>query len=187
MESSHAETLPDAPPELSSSRPDQGELLAVIYGELRQLAHHKMRGQRPDHTLQATALVNEAYLKLAKSGADVRVCGRDQLLALAASAMRSVLVDHARSKSRSKRRPEGISVPLEGLAASYEENAIDLVGLDLALERLAELDEDAARVVELRFFGGLSVREVARILGLTSHRVEREWHLARVWLRGELE
>ncbi|MCZ6598799.1 MAG: sigma-70 family RNA polymerase sigma factor [Planctomycetota bacterium] len=162
------------------------KLLPLIYGELHRMAERKMRGQSPDHTLQATALVNEAYLKLFQDGKG-RVKNREHFLALAATAMRSVLVDHARTKNRQKRKATGKNVPLDNLLDSYQSRAVvDLIALDDALKKLAEFDADMARVVELRFFGGLSVKEVASVLEVSTRRVEREWTMAKAWLRGVL-
>ena len=164
------------------------ELLPLLYEELHELARLKMSGQRPDHTLQATALVNEAFLKIFRNGtSEVRLRDRDHLMALASRAMRSVLIDYARAKNCEKRLPVGECIPLEELTASYEEQAVDLIALDDALSRLAVVDETMVRIVEMRFFGGLETKDVARILGLSLRKVEREWRAARAWLKGEVQ
>lgn len=167
---------------------DQGavdKLFPLIYEELHRLARRSMGGQRPDHTLQATALVNEAYIRLFRDNCpDWR--DRNHFMAFAARAMRSILVDHARSKNRVKRKPGGERVALDDLTESYEEHAFDLVGLDDALRKLAEIDETAVRMVELRFFGGLSMKETAEILKLSPRTLEREWQAAKAWLRREM-
>jgi RNA polymerase sigma factor (TIGR02999 family) len=162
------------------------ELLPLVYDELHRLAKHRMRSQRPDHTLQATALVNEAYLKLF-GGGQPNWRDRDHFIAVAARAMRSVLVDHARSKQRQKRQPTGECVALDELMDSFEERAFDLIALDEALNRLGDADRLTVRVIELRFFAGLSYKEIARVLGLSVRTVEREWEAGRAWLRKEMK
>ncbi len=161
------------------------ELLPLIYAQLHRMARREMRGQRADHTLGATALVNEAYLKLFQGeGQDWR--DRDHFLALAARAMRQILVDHARGKNREKRKPSGRPVPLDEILESYEKKDVDVVALDDALEKLGEMDPLMVKVVELRYFGGFQVKEVARILDVSVRKVEREWQTARTWLRKEM-
>jgi RNA polymerase sigma factor (TIGR02999 family) len=159
-------------------------LLPIVYEELRRLAHRHMRGERKGHTLQTTALVNEVYLRLA--GVDA-LRGRDRahFFAMAATLMRRVLVDYARRRGREK-RGAGVSV------ISLDENAIvpregvDVVALDAALERLAAVDPQQSRVVELRFFAGLSVKETAEALGVSPATVKRDWATAKLWLYNEL-
>ena len=159
-------------------------LLPIVYEELRRLAHRHMRGERKGHTLQTTALVNEVYLRLA--GVDA-LRGRDRahFFAMAATLMRRVLVDYARRRGREK-RGAGVSV------ISLDENAIvpregvDVVALDAALERLAAVDPQQSRVVELRFFAGLSVEETADVLGVSAATVKRDWATAKLWLYREL-
>jgi RNA polymerase sigma factor (TIGR02999 family) len=159
-------------------------LLPIVYEELRRLAHRHMRGERKGHTLQTTALVNEVYLRLA--GVDA-LRGRDRahFFAMAATLMRRVLVDYARRRGREK-RGAGVSV------ISLDENAIvpregvDVVALDAALERLAAVDPQQSRVVELRFFAGLSVEETADVLGISAATVKRDWATAKLWLYREL-
>jgi RNA polymerase sigma factor (TIGR02999 family) len=160
-------------------------LLASLYAELHRRAHALMRHQRPDHTLQTTALVNEVCVRLlARERLDVSQ--RDALLALAATAMRCVLVDHARSLARRKRRPPGQRVPLDDLLESLERETPDLLALDEALTRLAVFDPAMARAVELRFFAGLGVEETARLLDMSRRTFERHWTAARAWLKAEL-
>jgi RNA polymerase sigma factor (TIGR02999 family) len=158
------------------------ELFPLIYHELHRLARKNMQGQRPDHTLQASALVNEAYLRLFRDAAP-NWKDRNHFMAFAARAMRSILVDHARSKKRDKRTPGGERVSMDELIATYEERAFDLVALDDALSKLAEIDEQMVRIVELRFFAGMNVRETASVLGLSPRSVEREWQAAKALLR----
>lgn len=164
----------------------QDELIPLIYAQLHRMARGQMSRQRPDHTLGATALVNEAYLKIFQGEQPVWR-DKDHFLALASTAMRQILVDHARGKNRDKRKSPGHAVPLvDELLASYEENSVDLLALDEALQGLAQVDPLAVQVVELRFFGGLQVKDVARVLDLSVRKVERTWQSARVWLNKEM-
>jgi RNA polymerase sigma factor (TIGR02999 family) len=170
------------------NRGDKGaaeEFLRCIFDELHRLAQNHMRGQRPDHTLQPTALVHEAYMRLFR-GAEPGFRDRSHFLRIASRAMRCVLVDHAREKARLKRSAPGERLPLEDLGELFEERAVDLVGLDDALARLAEIDARAVEVVELRFFGGRTENEIAEILNVSPRTVERDWTVARAWLRKEL-
>ena len=161
------------------------ELFVHVYDQLHRLARQKMAGQRADHSLQATALVNEAWLRLAgETGPDCK--DREHFLALAARAMRSILVDHARSKNRDKRRPKGEHVGLDELVESYSQHAFDLIQLNDVLEKLAQIDERLVRLIELRFFAGLSMEEAASVLGMPLRSAEREWAAARAWLRKEM-
>jgi len=162
------------------------ELLPILYEELHAIAQRFMRGQNPGHTLQTTALVNEALLKIFKDDPGSWET-RAHFLGFAAHAMRSILVDHARSKGRIKRSPAGQRVPLDELVATYEERSIDLVALDEALEQMAAFDPRMVRLVELRFFGGRTMAETAEILGVPMRTAEREWKTARAWLKVELE
>lgn len=168
-----------------ADRPDD-ELSRQLFAELHALAEQWMRGQRRnDHTLQASALVNEAYLRLRDSLGLARE-ERVRFLALASRAMRSVLVDHARARCSQKRTPPGERVPLDELLIAYEEGAVDMLLLDEALERLTKFDPEMARAVELRFFGGLSMAEIAEQLGLPARSFDRRWQAARAWLRAEV-
>jgi len=162
------------------------ELLELIYGELRRIAGAQLRHERPDHTLQPTALVHEAWLRLAAD--PVRdVEGRQHFLSLAARVMRRVLVDHARERQAQKRGGGAATVTLDEAVALYERRELDLLDLDEALQRLSALDSQLARIVELRFFAGLSNEEVAHAEATSLRSVERGWSTARAWLRGALE
>jgi RNA polymerase sigma factor (TIGR02999 family) len=159
--------------------------IAAVYDELRQLAASYLRAERKDHTLQPTALVHEAYLKLAaqlgprcRSAADFR--------ALAANAMRQILVDHARARAADKRGGHWLRVTLDEAVAAADERSVDLLSLDEALTALALLDERKSRVVELRFFGGLSCEEAAHSLAISPKTAEADWYMARAWLRQRL-
>jgi RNA polymerase sigma factor (TIGR02999 family) len=160
-------------------------LVPIVYEELRRLAHHYMRGEREAHTLQTTALVNEAYLRLA--GIDgLQWRDRAHFFAMAATLMRRVLVDHARQRGREK-RGAGVSVTSLDKNAIAPQPAVDVVALDEALERLAAVDPQQGRVVELRFFAGLSVKEAAEALGVSAATVKRDWATAKLWLYNELK
>jgi RNA polymerase sigma-70 factor, ECF subfamily len=166
-----------------------GSLDAVwpqLYDELRRVARRSLRGQRAEHTLQPTALVHEAYLKLSRaSGIDASDRGR--FLALAARAMRQILVDHARAKRAARRNDGGLRIELIEGAGATPPPAIDLLALDEALQRLAAIDERKVRIVELRFLAGLTVDEVAEVLGLSAPTVKRDAAMAKAWLFRELE
>jgi RNA polymerase sigma factor (TIGR02999 family) len=156
-----------------------------VYAELRRIAGRCMRGERPGHSLQATALVNEAYLRLM----DVRRVqwqDRTHFLAMAARVMRRVLVDHARARGYQKRGAGAQKVTLVDTVVGSDERPRDLVALDDALEALARMDERKSRVVELRFFAGLSVAETAEVLGISVETVMRDWKFAKAWLAREL-
>jgi RNA polymerase sigma factor (TIGR02999 family) len=169
-----------------------GRVLPQIYDELRALAAQHLRKERAGHTLQATALVNEAFLRL--SGRErVHVEARVQFFAVAAQAMRRVLVDHARKRQAGKRGGREAPVPLTEVAAAElaatgiaASAAVDVLDVDAALTRLAALDERQARVVELRFFAGMEVEEIAAALDVSASTVRREWRMARAWLRMQL-
>jgi RNA polymerase sigma factor (TIGR02999 family) len=161
------------------------ELVPIIHEELRRLARHQMRGERDNHTLQTTALVNEAFLRLV----DLRRIqwqDRAHFLALSARLMRRILVDHARSRSYQKRGAGVANVTLDETLVASPERGIDLVALDDALEVLARVDARKSQVVELRFFGGLSVEETAEALKVSPETVTRDWRLAKVWLLREI-
>jgi len=163
------------------------QLFPLIYDELRRLARGYMAGERPGHTLQPTGLVNEAYLKLVDL-TRIDWQGRTHFLAVAATAMRRLLIDHARGRGRQRRGGEWRPVTL-GYSLVPERGGLDvdqLLDLDAALEKLALLDARQAKVVELRFFAGLSVAQVATALGLSKRTVEGDWQHARAWLRREL-
>lgn len=156
-------------------------LIPLVYGELRRRAAHYLRRERPGHTLQPTALVHEAYFRLAGQERTAWT-GRAQFLAVASQVMRRILVDHARSKRAGKRWGHRIQVPLEEGAATSPPREIDLILLDESLDALASLSPGQARLVELRYFGGLTTEEAAGVLGVSHATVERRWNLARAWL-----
>lgn len=160
-------------------------LMELVYQELRGLARAHMRRERSDHTLQATALVNEAYVRLS-AGVSIEWKDRAHFFRAAAQSMRRVLVDHARTL-RTAKRGEGKKVALHETHLITPTADVDLLDLDRALEALDELDERQARIVELRFFAGLTVDEGAEALGLSPATVKREWRTAKAWLRRELE
>lgn len=162
-------------------------LMPLVYAELRRLAAHYLRGERPGQTLQPTALVHEAYLKLLKDRPE-RWQNRPHFCAIAAHAMRQILIERARARDALKRGGGQPRVTFEeGLNAAAPEQAIDVVALDTALERLAQLDAGQARIVELRFFGGLSIEETADAMDLSPATVKRHWAVARAWLAKELK
>ncbi len=161
------------------------ELLPLINGELRRIAHRHMQRERLGHTLQTTALVNEAYLKLARL-ANPLCRHRVQFLALAAESMRHILVDHARAQKRAKRGGGVWVVTLDTELAFSPAKPDEVLALDEALTALAKFDKRKVKVVELRYFGGLSVEEVAEALNIHPNSVIRDWKLARAWLKREL-
>lgn len=168
------------------SQPDgAARLVPLVYDELRGIARKYMREERPDHTLQPTAVVHEAYMRLVdESRVDWQ--GRTHFRAVCAKVMRRVLIDYARARKRLKRGGGEKPVVLDTIVAPLELGDVDALVLHDALERLAALDARQAQVVELRFFGGLSVEEVARTLGVSRRTVESEWTHAKAWLRAEL-
>lgn len=161
------------------------DLGALLYDELHELARREMAHERAGHTLQPTALVNEAYLRLVGAAANT-FADRDTFFAAAATAIRRVLVEHARRRTRDKRGGQRQRVPLEDAELAQPLADADLLALDEALSHLAELDPAKARLVELRFFGGLSLPELGKALGRSVSSVQREWRLARAWLRAHL-
>jgi RNA polymerase sigma-70 factor, ECF subfamily len=162
------------------------QLLPLVYDELRALAESYLQRERPSITLQATALVHEAYLRLVNQD-EAQWQGRAHFFAVAAQAIRRILVDHARAHRSRKRGGDWQRVQLEDDLAASPERELDLLALDGALEKLARLDQRQARIIELRFFGGLSLREVAEVLGVSPRTVDGDWSMARAWLRQELE
>lgn len=161
------------------------ELTPLVYAELRQLAAAYLRRERAGHTLQATALVNEAYLRLVGQRPQ-RWQGRTHFYGIAARLMRQVLIEYARRQKAEKRGGGIASVTLEHAADITGAADVDVLAVHEALERLAAFDPQQARIVELRFFGGLSIAEAAEVIGVGHATVEREWSLARAWLRKEL-
>jgi RNA polymerase sigma factor (TIGR02999 family) len=169
-----------------SDRASLDELIPLVQDELRRIASRHMRRERPGHTLQTTALLNEAYLRLVdQTQVDWR--GRAHFFGIAARIMRQILVDHARSAGRDKRGGGMEHLPLDEALVFSPEKSAALTALDEALERLAAKDARKARVVELRYFGGLSVEETAEVLEVHPNTVVRDWSLAKAWLRRELE
>jgi RNA polymerase sigma-70 factor (ECF subfamily) len=156
--------------------------MELVYAELRALAAAYARGQRPGHTLQPTALVHEAFVKLVEAPAG-GWNDRAHFFAVAATAMRQVLADHARSRQARKRGGDWQRITLDGGELGQERDELDLVALDEALEELGRSDPRKLRVVELRFFGGLTAEEVARVLGVSLSTVESDWRTARAWLQ----
>jgi len=170
------------------SRGDHGaleKLAPLVYDELQRLAHRYMEGQRSDHTLQTTALVNEAYLRLADQ-ARPNFANRSHFLAVAAKAMRQILVDHARAAQRQKRGSDAAKVQLDEAALISPEQPRAILDLNEALERLALLDPRTAQIVELRYFGGLKQNEIAEVLSISTVTVRRDWVFAKAWLYTEL-
>jgi RNA polymerase sigma-70 factor, ECF subfamily len=161
------------------------ELTPLVYEELRRLAHHYMEGQRPDHTLQTTALVNEAYLRLADQ-TNPTWQSRAHFFAVAARAMRQIVVDYARSNRAQKRGGGGARIELDESAILSPEQSKEIVDLHEALQRLGTLDSRKAQVVELKFFGGLNYDEIAEVLKIARVTVRRDWEFARLWLYTEL-
>jgi RNA polymerase sigma factor (TIGR02999 family) len=160
-------------------------LLERVYGELRRIAQRQFRHERGDHTLQATALVNEAFLRLVGQRS-VPAADRGQFFAVAAQMMRRVLVDHARARRAGKRGGGEAMITLVEDHHAPAERAVDLVRLDEALATLAQIDPDQARLVELRYFAGLTIEDAAAALGVSPATVKREWTTAKAWLRREL-
>src|SRR6266496_2968680 len=162
------------------------ELTPLVYGELRRLAHRQMGGERPNHTLQTTALVNEAYLRLADQ-TNPRWQNRAHFFAVAARTMRQILVSYARSQRSQKRGGGALKVELDEAAIVSPEQSKEIVDLHEALERLAALDSRKARVVELKYFGGLNYDEMAEVLKISRVTVRRDWEFAKLWLYTELQ
>jgi RNA polymerase sigma factor (TIGR02999 family) len=160
-------------------------LAPLVYRELHRIAGRLMAGQRPNHTLQATALVNEAYVRLVDAR-EATWQDRAHFFALCARAMRHILVDHARARASQKRGGGQVTIELDEALAAAPSADVNLLKLDDALNRLAELDPRKSQVVELRFFGGLSLEETAEALKVSTKTVQRDWDLARAWLYGEL-
>ena len=163
-------------------------LMPIVYAELHRQATNYLRRERIGHTLQATALINEAFMKLVDQR-EVNWQGRAHFFGIAAQAMRRILVDHARSRHRNKRGGHAEDLPLEAaeFATSPNGTSVDLIALDEALTRLARLDERQSRIVELRFFSGLNVDETAEALGVSQATVKNEWRTAKAWLFQELD
>jgi RNA polymerase sigma-70 factor (ECF subfamily) len=163
------------------------ELMPLVYDELHKQAARYLRRERSDHTLQPTALINEAFLRLIGQR-EANWKSRTHFFAIAAQAMRRILIDHARAKRQEKRGGPDITLSLEDveLVGAQDEQNVDLIALDQALDRLARIDEQQVRIVELRYFGGLSIEETAAALGVSRATAVRDWSVAKTWLRREL-
>lgn len=159
-------------------------LMPVVYDELRKLANAYLKRERPGHTLQPTALINEAYMRLVDQTASYK--NRTHFFSIAARLMRQILVDHARARYAARRGGEHQNLPLEDMVNLAQDKPYDLVALDDALRGLEVMDPQQSRIVELRYFGGLTIEETAEILGISHATVEREWNLARCWLRTQI-
>jgi RNA polymerase sigma factor (TIGR02999 family) len=159
-------------------------LVPLVYNELRRLAHYHLRKERPDHTLQTTALIHEAYLCLMKQR-PMDYENRAHFFAVCANLMREILVQYARRRKAAK-RDAGYKLTLDDVVALPETRSVDLVALDDALHGLAKLDPQQSRIVELRFFAGLSIEETSHVLGISPATVKRHWATARVWLHNEI-
>jgi len=178
-----------SPPEVTQLLADWGrgdrsaleKLLPLVHAELRRIAQRQMSHERPGHTLQATALVNEAYLKLAGQQ-EFEWQNRAHFFGVAAQVMRHILIDHARAHARDKRGGGAIQVSLNDAAVLAEDQAEHFVALDEALRTLEQIDPQKGRIVELRYFGGLSIEETADVLNISPRTVRREWQRARAWL-----
>jgi RNA polymerase sigma factor (TIGR02999 family) len=160
-------------------------LMPLVYDELRRLASGYMRRERSGHTLQATALVHEAYMRLVDQ-TQIDWKGRAHFFSIAARLMRQILVDHARERNAAKRGGGVTKLALDEAISFAAENEIDLIALNDALNSLAALDSQQARIVELRFFGGLTIQDAAEVLKISPATVKREWGLAKAWLRREI-
>jgi RNA polymerase sigma factor (TIGR02999 family) len=163
-----------------------GELLPLVYDELRKLAQHRMSLERPDHTLQATGLVHEAYLRLL-GNEEIIWANRAHFFHAAAEAMRRILIEHARAKGGPKRGAGRQKLPLDVVDLATQADPIQILALDEAISRLEQKDPDAARVLRLRFYAGLSVAEVAKAVGASARTVKRDWAFARAFLLRALD
>jgi RNA polymerase sigma factor (TIGR02999 family) len=160
------------------------EVLALVYDELRRAAHRYLRNERPDHTLQSTALVHEAYLRLEKQKHAAQFQNREHFLAICAQLMRQILVEYARTRNAAK-RDGGCRLTLDDNLA-FKTRSVDMVALDDALNELAKLDQQQCSIVELRFFGGLSIEETAQAMNLSPTTVKRHWATAKIWLHHQI-
>jgi RNA polymerase sigma-70 factor (ECF subfamily) len=159
--------------------------MPLVYDELRRLAHSYLRRERSDHTLQATALVHEAYLRLVEQS-DVQWNNRGHFFAITAQAMRRILVDHARGHQAAKRGGEGQKIPIEDAFALSNDRPDKFLALDESLGRLAEVDPRQEQIVELRVFAGMSIEEIAGLLNISTATVKRDWTMAKAWLLLEM-
>jgi RNA polymerase sigma factor (TIGR02999 family) len=164
------------------------DLIRAVYSELRKRARYQLRRERADHTLESSALINEAYMRLIDQRS-VKWQSREQFFALAARLMRRILVDHAKTRHRQKRGGNAENIALEDLVVglpAFADDQIDVIALDEALDRLAKIDPAQVQIVELRYFSGLTVEETANLLAISPTTVKREWAVARAWLKHEL-
>ena len=161
------------------------QLIPLVFADLKEIAHRRLRSERQGHTLQTTALVNEVYLKLVNER-DMQWQNRAHFFAVAARLIRNILVDYARTKNYAKRGGGAVHVTLDEAVMMADERATDVLSLDEALQALAAVDERKCKVAELRFFAGLSVEETAEVLKISPETVTRDWRMAKAWLRKEL-
>jgi RNA polymerase sigma-70 factor, ECF subfamily len=172
---------------LAWSRGDEAardELIPLVYDTLRRIARRQLRGERAGHTIETAALINEAYLKLIEQ--PVSWESRSHFFGIAARIMRQLLVDYARTRQRLKRGGDRQQISLTAAGQIAQEEVVDLIALDEALKTLAEVDPQRGQIVELRFFGGLTIEETAHVMGISTPTVERGWRAARAWLQTEL-
>ena len=162
------------------------QLMPLVEVELRRIAHNYMRRENPNHTLQTTALINEAYLQLADQR-EANWQNRAHFFALCANVMRRILLNHARDRLAEKRGAGAVHIPVEDAEIITEAKSLELLALDRALEKLAEYDKTKYRIVELRYFGGLTIEETAEVLGIAPPTVSVNWRMARAWLARELD
>ena len=160
-------------------------LMSCLYPDLRRIARQHLKRRSPGQTLESAALANEAYLRLVRSGG-IRCESRVHFLALCSQMIRRMLLDHARSRGYAKRGGEVVKVPLDEALVAASDQGIEMVALNLALDELARMDQRKSRLVELRYFGGLSVEEAAEVLGVSVETAKRDWRLAKAWLFGAL-
>lgn len=171
----------------SGDRASEDQLLALVHKELKLLALQKMAAERANHTLQPTALVNEAFLRMFRGDSQRQpISGRKHFFALASTVMRQILVDHARSKHAAKRGGDFRRVELDESTLSTERCLVDVLALDTAMTKLAAISSRAARLVELCFFAGLTIEDAAEVLEVSSRTLKRDWNLARAWLHKEI-
>jgi RNA polymerase sigma factor (TIGR02999 family) len=173
------------PKQEGSEQEDIGKAMSAVYDELRSLARNYLRRERPNHTLQPTALVHEAYLRLTAQR-NIHWQNRAHFIAIAARLMREILVEHARSRQAAKRGGGGITMSLSKALELFEERDVNLLALDDALKRLATIDPQKSRIVELRAFGGLTLEETAEVLNTSAATITRQWRTARAWLYREI-
>jgi RNA polymerase sigma-70 factor, ECF subfamily len=169
----------------AGNREAEEQLIRLVYAELRRLAAHYLRAERADHTLQPTALVHEAYIRLTKVQ-ELEWHSRSHFFATAATIMRRILVDHARAQQAEKREALHNAISLEDVLVVSTTRSSELVALDEALSKLAHLDPRRSKIVELRFFGGLSEEEIGTVMGISARTVKRDWRIAKAWLYDEL-